>query len=108
VSELLPADQQHCTHGFYLPAGCLYCAQKEIERLERALTETHDAWTAETTKRLQMQRVLRNLLKEYCIHTKQDVTGFDPEIVVREARDALGWPQWIAWAASTDTRTTKP
>lgn len=28
-------------------------AADAIERLERALTETHDAWTAETTKRLQ-------------------------------------------------------
>lgn len=32
--------------------------RQEIERLERALTETHDAWTAETTARLQAEREL--------------------------------------------------
>lgn len=35
-----------------------------IERLERALTETHDAWTAETTKRLQAERELAEVRAE--------------------------------------------
>lgn len=40
------AQHEHFEREWYLRGD-------EIERLERALTETHDAWTAETTKRLQ-------------------------------------------------------
>lgn len=36
----------------------------EIERLERALTETHDAWTGETTARLQAERRLAEVRAE--------------------------------------------
>lgn len=31
------STEQHCAHGFYFPGGCLYCANKEIERLRRDL-----------------------------------------------------------------------
>lgn len=65
---------------------------REIDRLNRALTETHDAWTAETTKRLQAQHE-----RDCAVEDVARLLRY-----LREGREALGSfetrqnEQWLA------------